>query len=90
VYSTPDREFEIKISKYRTGEGVNRYEVILGRVTPDTSIFDGNTSLPNRVGLVYEVNDLMYATSVDIPLLRTALLALVDSTLQGRIVGGEQ
>ena len=90
-YATSDSQFEVFTSSWINGDVV-RTEITLRRTTPDpdSDPFTGNTpALPNSVGLVFEANTLRYATSVDIPLLRTALLALVDSTLQGRLIAGE-
>lgn len=91
-YSTPEGEFSVYITRTQMADDVTRSEILLERITQDsdTDPFNGDwRPLPNRVGLVFEVNDLRYATSTDISLLRTALLALVDSTLQGRLIGGE-
>lgn len=91
-YRTADGEFEVRTLKYTDSVGMTRFEISLSRATPDSDTDPFNDSwhyLPNSFGLVYEVNDVRFATSVDIPLLRTALLALVDSTLQSRILGGE-
>jgi hypothetical protein len=42
-----------------------------------------------RPTLAFTTNTFGAGTSVDIPLIRSALLALVDSTLQGRLIAGE-
>lgn len=91
-YATPDGEFEVSTSVLSNDADVTRVEILLTRAAPDNDAdpFNGLwRRLPNSVGLVYEVNNLHFNTSTDIPLLRTALLALVDSTLQGRLIGGE-
>lgn len=92
TFRTPDGEFAVYITQTRMADDVRRSEIILERVTQDSDTDPFNSSwrsLPNRVGLVFEVNSLTYATSTDINLLRTALLALVDSTFQGKMIGGE-
>lgn len=92
AYATADNEFEVLNSSWLMPGAVTRSEIILTRVTPDADNdpFTGNWQrLPNSVGLVFEANSFRYATSVDIPLLRTALLALVDSSLQARLISGE-
>jgi hypothetical protein len=43
----------------------------------------------NSVTLAFTTNTFGAGMSVDIPLIRSALLALVDSTLQGRLIAGE-
>lgn len=92
VYRTADGEFEVSISYSPTKDGLSRYEVLMTRITPDPSpanVFDNYRKIPNRFGLVYEVDPDGFFSS-DVPLLRTALLALVDTTLQGRILAGEK
>lgn len=90
-YATSDGEFSVFTTLSLLGSQGFRSEILLGRTAPDTDgPFIGNYQLyPNRVGLVYEYNSLRIATAVDIPLLRTALLSLVDSTFQSRLIAGE-
>jgi hypothetical protein len=92
AYGTADNEFGVVTSSWLLPAGVTRSEIILTRVTPDSDSdpFNGNwRELPNSVGLVFEANSFRYATSVDIPLLRTALLSLVDSSFQAKLISGE-
>jgi hypothetical protein len=92
VYKSADEQFGLYITRTAMRDGVNRVEVILERVPQDADSdpFTGNwSSIPNRVGLVLETNKLLYQTATDIPLIRSALLALVDSTLQSRLIAGE-
>jgi len=63
------------------------------RKMPDptpANVFDDYREIRNAFGMFYMFDTSSRANmSVDIPLLRTSLLALVDSTLQGRILNGE-
>jgi hypothetical protein len=90
-YATSDGEFYVNVDSFLMTDNAYKVEIQLSRVTPDPDDpFTGNyRRLPNSFGLTYTVNDLNYATSTDIPLLRTALLALVDTTLQGRLIARE-
>jgi len=90
-YATPDSEFEAFASQASMGAGIVRSELMLGRTAPDPDgPFTGRWDLwSNRVGICYEVNSLRYGTAVDVPLLRTAVLALVDATFQSRLIAGE-
>jgi hypothetical protein len=47
------------------------------------------TDYPNEVALVYYVDPYVENTSVEIPLLDTAVRSLVDSTLRGKLINGE-
>lgn len=94
TYATADGEFTVRTVKSQLGgAGGVRVEISLARRVPDpdSDPFTGTTSdrWTNVVGLVYEFDDSHYAASTDIPLLQSALLALVDSTLRGRLIGGE-
>lgn len=90
-YATPDSEFEAFVSQATMGGDMIRSELMLGRTAPDPdSPFAGRWDpWPNRIGLCYEVNSPRYGTAVDIPLLRTALLSLVDTAFQSRLIAGE-
>jgi hypothetical protein len=94
VYRTADREFEMRISDapvQRDGSIVR--EISLTRMLPDPTpgnVFDDFREIRNSVKLSFGFDPTRANTSVDIPLLRTALLAFVDSTLQGRIIAGEK
>jgi len=91
TYVTSDTEFQVTVTQSELGNGGTRAEILLTRVAPDPDgPFTGSYDrYPNSVGLVFEVNNLRYNTNTDIPKLRTALLAFVDSTLQGRLTSGE-
>lgn len=90
VYRTADGEFELTVDQTARNGGVY-VDVMFTRTTPDPSPGAGHiwNQLPNGFGVSYFVNDTSYASAVDIPLLRTALLSFVDSTIQGRLLGGE-
>lgn len=67
--------------------------VTLSRKLPDptpSDVFDDYRVIRNSVSLSFGFDPTRAETSVDIPLLRTALLAYVDSTLQSRIIAGEK
>jgi hypothetical protein len=91
-YATSDGEFSLGITQSALRGGGLKSEISFGRQDSDASSnpYSGFPIAVNRFGLVYEVNPLHENTAVDIPLLRTALLAYVDSTLQGRLLGGER
>jgi len=90
-YATPDSEFEAFVSQATMGGGLVRSELMLGRTAPDPDgPFVGRwDSWSNRIGISFEVNSPRYNTAVDVPLLRTALLTLVDATFQSRLIAGE-
>jgi hypothetical protein len=94
TYIAPDDYLRLDIRQSDSVvAGMTRCEITLTKVIPDSSPEDPFDELwrpiPNSFGIVFEVNSNRFATSTDVPLLRTALLALVDSTLQGRLIGGE-
>jgi len=90
-YVTADGEFQVFTTQSLLGTQGTRSEITLGRITPDPDgPLTGSYDLyPNRFGLIYETNSLRYATAVDVPLLRTALLSLVDASFQTRLIAGE-
>jgi hypothetical protein len=93
IYATSDGEFWMQIRNSLTRDGLTRREVLLERRAPDPTpdpFSGGPASVSNRFGLIFETNLNRFESSTDIPLLRTALLAYVDSTLQGRILAGEK
>lgn len=89
TFVSPTGEFRISIRETPVKDAI-RVEITLERVEVDTDPLNGYQYVPNRFGLVYEFNNSMYNTATDIPKLRTALLAFVDSTLQGRLISGEK
>jgi hypothetical protein len=94
TYRTADRELEITISGSRNlGNGVQSRSINLGRLVPDPTpgdVFDDYRLIRPTFGLVYYFDAKTRAGVSDIPNLRTALLALVDTTFQGRLIAGEQ
>ena len=91
VYASNSGEFVMRITRFAMGDGTERSEVLLTRVAPDADgPFTGSyRSLPNSFGVVYEVNSLRYNTTTDIALLRSTLLAFLDTTVQSRVIAGE-
>ena len=94
-YRTADGEFEVEISDKpeETKAWESTVRISLTRVLPDptgSDPFDPYRRVRNTFSLAYTYDISRGGTSVDVPLLRTALLALVDSTLQGRLIGGEK
>lgn len=95
-YRTIDRELEL-LFEYtaddRAPGGIARREIKLSRRIPDptpSNVFDDYRMIRNSFGIVFEFDAFTRAElSVDLPLLRTALLNYVDTTLQGRIITGE-
>lgn len=93
-YRTADSEFEVSISNSRNkrdGRAFVQFELI--RTLPDPTpgdAFDAFRTIRNSFGVVYGFDPSTRAqASVDLPLLRTAVLAVVDSTLMSRLIGGE-
>lgn len=71
--------------------GIGR-ELSLSRILPDPSPSDlMSRYVRNTFKVCYEFDrDGRIETSVDIPLLRTALLSLADTAFQNRIISGEK
>lgn len=94
TYRTGDGEFEVKISDLPVQrDGSMGRRVSLSRVLPDptpSDAFDAYRVIRNSFEVTYRFDSSRAEASVDIPLLRTALLAWLDSTLQGRIISGEK
>jgi hypothetical protein len=94
VYRTADGEFEVTISgSPLRGAGQNVVTISMARRLPDPTpgdVFDDYRAIRNEFSLSYSFDFTRAETSVDIPKLRTALLAFVDSTLQDRLIGGEK
>lgn len=93
-YRTADGEFEINISSSRNkrdGRALVQFELV--RTLPDPTpgdAFDAFRNIRNSFGVTYGFDPSTRAqASVDLPLLRTAVLATVDSTLMSRLIGGE-
>jgi hypothetical protein len=93
VYRTGDSELEllIEIGKLRNGNA-GKF-ISLSRKLPDptpSNVFDDYRDVRNTFGVFYGFDVSRANLSVDIPLLRTALLAFVDTALQNRILAGER
>lgn len=91
-YKTADGEFTVKIVSSSEGPETT-VSIELSRIQPDptpTNAFDAFRVIRNTFGMTYRFDVTNAGTSVDIPLLRTALLAFVDATLQGRLISGEK
>jgi hypothetical protein len=89
-YATADGEFTVATRQGVRRDGVLQGEIHLIRKALETDVntaFSGYFS--NSVGLVYGIDPIRANTSVDIPLIRAALLSLVDSSLEAKILGGQ-
>jgi len=93
-YRTADNEFEINISRsrdQRDGRALVQFELV--RTLPDPTpgdAFDAFRNIRNSFGVSYGYDPSTRSqASVDLPLLRTAVLTVVDATLMGRLIGGE-
>jgi hypothetical protein len=93
IYRTADGQFEVETSSLPVQrDGRVGVSVTLYRRLPDPSpsdVFDDYREIRNGVTLSYTFDTTRAECSVDIPLLRTAVLALCDSTFQSRLIGGE-
>lgn len=94
VYKSADGQFEISISKMPSRSAdTTRVIIAFTRVTPDSTPadrFDPYRDIVNSVELGFEVDVTRHEATTVIPLLRSALLAFVDTTLQGRLIAGEK
>jgi hypothetical protein len=92
-YRTADGEFEVSISNEPIGkDGRVSRSISLTRTLPDptpSNAFDAFRAVSNTFGVVYLFDPTRAGMLVDLPLLREALLDLLDSTFQSRIWGGE-
>jgi hypothetical protein len=94
IYRTADGEFEVIIRDLpRFRDGSMGREISLSRVLPDptpSNSFDDYRVIKNTFKVTYKFDSTRAELSVDIPRLRTALLALLDTTFQGRVISGEK
>lgn len=95
IYRSSDGEFEIGISSSpMQRDGSIERIVSLSRVLPDPTpgnSFDDYRFIRNTFKVSFGFDAKTRAgASVDLPLLRTSLLAWLDSGLQSRIISGEQ
>jgi len=94
-YRTSDGEFEVKISNsiIQPRDGSSLVAVELSRRIPDPTpadVFNDYREIVNTFGVYYSFDPTRAETLVDVPRLRAALLALVDSTFQVRVIAGEK
>lgn len=93
VYTSSDGSYRVEIERTIVGAGdTYGVNVKLTRRSdnPDAEqAFEGDRNVENSVELGFVVDMTRFEASTVIPLLRTALLAYVDSTLQGRLLAGE-
>lgn len=90
-YASSDGTYRLDIGHSHQG-GQDRTEVKFTRIPPDptpTNQFDDWRPLPNSFGFVYETNPHGFFSSVDMPLLRSALESHVTAALQLRLLGQE-
>jgi len=94
VYRTADGEFQVGIRNIATpwGGHLGRSIELIRRLPDPTpsDVFDNYREVRNGFAITYFFDSTRAESSVDIPRLRTALLGLVDTTLQGRIIAGEK
>lgn len=95
VYRTADGEFEVRISGSTkpAGDGTFFRSIELVRRIPDATpsdAFDAYREIRNAFKLSYRFDTSRAESSIDIPRLRTALLALVDSAFESRLISGEK
>jgi hypothetical protein len=92
-YRTADGTLALNV-RNSTGKAGSRLAVIeLLRRVPDptpTDVFDPYRDIINGFSIGIRTDVTSASASTDIPLLRTALLALVDTTFTGRLIGGEK
>lgn len=93
VYRTADGEFSVVIERPQSSDpgGHNSVSLTMNRGVPDPAPLEGDLSraVINSFGVVLGWDVTQTEASVDIPRLRTAVLALVDSTFQSRLINGE-
>lgn len=90
TYRTAEGDHALFIRRELNADDTTRIEVILERRHFDSTPFDaGLSSLVNRVGMVFEVNDYLHNTPADLSDLRNLLDIFLDEPTIGRLVGGE-
>ena len=94
-YGTADGQFNLEVehTQYQNamGQTITKREITLSRNIPDPTDPGIPTSWfpTNAVSIAFHTDEIQTESSVDIPRLQTALLALVDSTFRSRLLGGE-
>jgi hypothetical protein len=93
-FRTADGEFQVNTWGSRmTKDGRESVSIELVRRLPDptpSDAFDAYRDIKNSFAVTYAFDRTRSEASVDLPRLRTALLALVDSTFEGRLISGER
>lgn len=92
-YRTADGTLAITVRNSNGRDGSRLAVIELARRVPDptpTDAFDPYREIVNGCSIGFRTDVSLASASSDIPLLRTALLALVDSTFQSRLIGGEK
>ena len=88
-YATADGELTLKVAHSQKVNADRRVEVLLTRTAIATTPITGEPAMvSNSFGIILELDEFGQAAG-DVALLRTALLALVDTTFTGRLVSGE-
>jgi len=88
-YSLADNSYYVSTRQALYRDGSRRSEIHLGKTTADTDVATAAVGVFNTsVGIVFTTNAYGIGNS-GIPGLRADLLAVVDSVLQNRIIGGE-
>jgi hypothetical protein len=96
IYRSSDGVYEMYISQTpgfnRRGTAGTFVNVELTQFLVDSTdpAFTQERFPSNSFVVGYFVDSIHSNTTTDVPLLRTALLAFVDSTIQGRLFGGEK
>lgn len=93
IYRSSDGMFEVQISEIPDGPNGSTVGFKLSRISPDetpSDVFDPFRQIRNSVELRFGYDVSRYEVSTVLGLLRTALLAYVDTSLQARLVGGEK
>lgn len=91
-YKTADGEYHINIWSTPVGNGAQRASIELSRRLPDptpSDVFDPYREIFNGFSIEY-IFDASRAEVDDLPILRTALLALVNSSFETRLIAGEK
>jgi len=85
-FRSADGAYTLSINSQSMGPDLTRYEVTLMKCDLGTVL---DRMRRNGVGIVLYVDTYRDDTSTQVPLLRTAISTWLDSTLQGRVLAGE-
>jgi len=92
-YKSANGEFRVIIRNTPKGNGTTTASIELARAVPDptpTDIFDPYREVENSFGIFYRYDLTRGNAGIDLPLLRAALLSLVNSGFETRLIGGEK